>query len=135
MNWNWSDAFVYGPYAVFLLVQILFVRRLGLCIRHQARWALWLLFCFSKFLVFRKLGGSTFSPDFPDWVIWFWDWAYSGAVILFGLTLVFLPRFRWKAGILPSRCLGTFGLGTLERRPSPRCCASRIAVLGSSGRA
>ena len=101
MNWNWSEAFVYGPFAVFLLVQILFVRRLGLRIRHQARWAMWLLFCFSKFLAFKELGGNTFSPEFPDWLIWFWDWAYSGAVILFGLSVVFVFRFRWKVWILP----------------------------------
>lgn len=101
MSWNWSEAFVYGPFAVFLFVQVLFVRRLGLRIRHQARWALWLLFCFSKFLVFKELGGRAFSPDFPDWLIWFWDWAYSGAVILFGLSLVFVFRFPRKAWILP----------------------------------
>lgn len=101
MNWTWSDAFVYGPYAVFLGVQFLFVRRLGLRIRHQARWAMWLLFCLSKFLAFRELGGNAFRPDLPGWLIWFWDWAYSGAVILFGLSLVAFFRFRRKAWVLP----------------------------------
>ena len=111
MNWNWGDAFVYGPYAVFLVVQFLFVRRLGLRIRHQARWAMWLLFCFSKFLAFKELGGGTFSPEFPDWLIWLWDWAYSGAVILFGLSLVFAFRFPRKAWILPLAAWGLSAWG------------------------
>ena len=131
MNFDWSDAFVYGPYVVFLLVQVLFVRRLGLRIRHQARWAMWLLFCFSKFLAFRKLGGSTFSPDFPAWLIWFWDWAYSGAVILFGLTLVFFFRFRWKAGILPLVAWGlsAWGLWNGVRVPGVTQVELRFADL------
>lgn len=98
---NWSDAFVYGPYVVFLFLLFAFVRRLGLCRLHRVCWGGWLLFCFSKFFAFKNLGGSISCPDFPSGLVWFWDWAYSGAVILFGLTLVCAFRFKRKAWILP----------------------------------
>jgi len=104
-------AFTYGPFLFWLLTGFLFVWRLDLRVRGKARWMMVLLLCFSKFLCFRKLGGNVFSPDLPEVLIWLWDWAYSGAVILLGLSVVCLFRFRWKAWFLPIMAWGLSAWG------------------------
>jgi len=108
---SWQTFFTYAPFVFWLLTGILFVRRLDLRLRHQARWMMVLLLCFSKFLVFRELGKSAFSPDLPEVLIWLWDWAYSGAVLLMGLSVVFFFRFRGKAWLLPLAAWGLSAWG------------------------
>ena len=97
---NWKTFFEYAPFVFWAIVCLTFVRRSDLRIRHQAWWMMGLLLCFSKFLCFRGFGGSSFCPELPAILIWVWDWAYSGAVILMGLSILFLLRFRRKAIIL-----------------------------------
>jgi len=108
---NWQTIFIFGPFAFWLLVGLVFVRRLDLRLKHQARWMMVLLLCFSKFLCFREFGGDAFSPDLPDVLIWIWDWAYSGAVILLGLSVVCLFRFRGKVWALPLLAWGLSAWG------------------------
>jgi len=108
---KWQLFFTYGPFVFWLLTGLFFVRRLDLRLRHQARWMMVLLLCFSKFLCFRELGGHAFSPDLPELLIWIWDWAYSGAVILLGLSVVCFFRFRRKVWLLPLVAWGLSALG------------------------
>jgi len=108
---NWQTLFIWLPFLFWLLTGAVFVRRLDLRLRHQARWMMVLLFCFAKFLCFHELGGSAFCPNLPDVLIWFWDWAYSGAVILMGLSVVCLFRFRHKAWALPLLAWGLSAWG------------------------
>ena len=97
--WNW---FCYAPYALFVLTMLTFVVPTCRRIRAQAAWAMLLLLCFSKFLVYRELGGDAFAPWLPEKVIWIWNWGYAGACILCGLGVVTLFfRFRRKVLILP----------------------------------
>ena len=109
---NWRTFFEYAPFAFWVLVCLTFVRRADLRIRHQAWWMMGLLLCFSKFLCFREFGGHSFCPELPALLIWTWDWAYSGAVILMGLSVLFLFRFKRKVIILPLLAWGfsTWGL-------------------------
>jgi len=111
---SWQTLFTYMPFAFWLLTGLLFVRRLDLRLRHQARWMMALLLCFSKFMVFRELGGNVFSPNLPEALIWAWDWAYSGAVILMGLSAVCCFRFRGKAWALPVLAWGLSAWGLWE---------------------
>jgi len=119
---SWHIVFTYLPFAFWLLTGYVFVRRQDLRLRHQAEWMMALLLCFSKFLCFRTLGGSAFSPALPEKLIWLWDWAYSGAVILMGLSVVFFFRFRRKTWILPLVAWGlsTWGLWNGLRVPDVR---------------
>lgn len=50
-----------------------------------------LLACCAKFLCFAQLGGDAFAPELPEKLIWAWNVAYSGAVILAALAVV-----AWK---------------------------------------
>ena len=84
--------FTYFPYAVFVLAMAVFVLRLNLGVRGKAIWAMVLLVCCSKFLCFRELGGHAFTPELPAAVIWTWNWAYSGAMILAAPFLDLLRR-------------------------------------------
>ena len=93
--------FTYFPYAVFALTMATFVLRLRLGIRGKAIWAMVLLACCSKFLCFRELGGHAFTPELPAAVIWAWNWAYSGAMILSVLSLVCFFRFCGRGIVLP----------------------------------
>lgn len=88
--------FTYVPYAVLAVTLFLFVFRLPVRWFWKIAWCVWLLFCCSKFLAFRHFGGETFVPNLPEKVIWFWNWSYSGAMILGAFSVVFLFRFRWK---------------------------------------
>lgn len=99
--------FTYVPYAVLALTAALFVFRLGVRWWGKALWLVWLLFCCSKFLAFRWLGRNVFVPDLPEGLIWFWNWAYSGAMILSVLVVVLFWRFRRKGTIL---ALAAWGL-------------------------
>jgi len=108
---NWQTLFIWLPFVFWPLAGMLFVRRLGLPVRLQAWWMMVLLVCFSKFLCFHELGGSAFSPDLPEKLVWTWDWAYSGAVILLGLSLLLFPRFRGKAWVLPILAWGLSAWG------------------------
>ena len=100
MSWI-QQAFVYGPFGVFALTYVLFVRSAASSVRARALWAIALLFSFSKFFCFRQLGYSAFCPELPQTLIWFWDWAYSGAFILFALSVPLCFRFRPKKYVLP----------------------------------
>jgi len=108
---NWQTLFTWIPFVFWPLTGVLFVRRLGLRVRHQAWWMMALLACFSKFLCFHALGGSAFSPNLPEKLVWVWDWAYSGAVILLGLSVVLFFRFRGKAWVLPILAWGLSAWG------------------------
>ena len=94
--------FTYLPYLFFALTVAVFVLpRFPRSIRTQACWYMALLLCFSKFLGFAKLGGDSFSPELPALVIWIWDWAYSGAVILMTLaTVVWLARLVLRRRVI-----------------------------------
>ena len=118
---NWITVFTYVPFAVFALTFALFVLPQKLTTKAQARWAMFLLFCFAKFLCFAAFGGHAFSPDLPELLIWFWDWLYSGAMILFALALVTVfVRRRWKLWALPAMAWGlsAWGLYNGVRVPS-----------------
>lgn len=93
--------FTYVPFAVFAVTFFLFVWRSGFGRFGMSAWTVWLLFCCSKFLAFWKLGGNVFVPDLPEKVIWFWNWAYSGSMILGGLSVVFFFKFRNRKLALP----------------------------------
>lgn len=92
--------FIYVPYVVLAMTLFLYVFRLPVRRRGKAVWCVWLSFCCSKFMAFKCLGGETFVPAFPEKLIWFWNWAYSGAMILGVLSVVLFFRFRWKGRIL-----------------------------------
>lgn len=97
-----KTVFCYAPYAFFALALLTFVLRCRLGVRGQALWSAVLLACFSKFLVYRSLGGDAFNPELPEIVLWVWNAAYSGAVILSVLSLAtcFL-RLPGRVVILP----------------------------------
>ena len=119
--------FVYAPFAVFVLLALTYILpacrgwRIGQ--RGQASIAAFLLFCCSKFLGYQMFGGDAFNPDLPQWLIWTWNWLYSGAMILFALSLVlfFVPR-RVKAILLPALAwlLSAWGVWNGVKIPSVR---------------
>jgi len=111
---NWIPIFTYAPFGVCVLTFLLFVLRAGLTTRAQAIWLMVLLLAFSKFLCFAALGGHAFSPDLPEVVIWLWDGLYSGAVILFALSILFFFRFRSKVWLLPLAALSLSAWGLYE---------------------
>jgi len=81
-------------------------------VRAQAIWAMVLLACFSKFFCYRELGGDAFTPELPERVIWFWNWAYSGACILALLAvLTVLVRIPKRAVALPLAAWGLSAWG------------------------
>lgn len=127
---NWQTLFIWLPFVFWPLAGVLFVRRLGLRIRHQAWWMMALLACFSKFLCFRELGGSAFSPDLPEKLVWAWDWAYSGAVILLGLSVVLFFRFRGKAWVLPILAWGLSAWGLWDGLRVPDVKEVELAFEG-----
>lgn len=101
--------FTYVPYAVLIVTVLVFVLRLRAKWWAKLAWTGWLAFCCSKFLVFQKWGGETFVPDLPEKTIWFWNWAYSGAMILCLLSVVFFFGFRRKGLVL---ALAAWGLSS-----------------------
>lgn len=100
------------PYVLFVLTMLMFVLRCRFGVRGQAIWSMVLLICFSKFLVYSELGGDAIVPWMPEGVIWFWNWGYSGACILFLLgALTFFWRFPRKGLVLPLLAWGLAACG------------------------
>jgi len=96
-----KSLFTYMPYVTFAITFWLFVRRCRFGRVARRAWTLWLLFCCSKFFCFSRLGGDAFYPEFPESLVWFWNWAYSGSLILLTLSFVWWHRSRrWLLPIL-----------------------------------
>lgn len=93
-------AFTFVPYAIFLLALFCFVLRLKTLWLAKAVLALWLFACCSIYVVYERSGFSPFYPEFPPGLIWIWDWAYLGAMLLCALSLLCWPSFRHKGKIL-----------------------------------
>jgi len=94
--------FSYLPYAAFLVAYFGFVRRAGFGKVAQVVWTIALLACLSKFICFDLIGGHIFYPEFPEKLVWLWNAAYSGAIILAVLSvLTFLWNGRAKRFLLP----------------------------------
>jgi predicted MPP superfamily phosphohydrolase len=101
MKFDMKEIFTYAPFAALAISFFTFILRAKLRFFPKVLWTLWLLLCFSKFYCFGKFGGHVFYPEFPQAVIILWDVAYSGAVILTLLSILFIFRFRFKAVLLP----------------------------------
>ena len=98
--------FTYAPFAIFALLVPAYIvptcRTWRIGPRGQASIAAFLLLCCSKFLCYMAFGGDAFNPELPQWLIWTWNWLYSGAMILFVVSLVqFLVPRRVRGVLLP----------------------------------
>lgn len=124
--------FIWLPFAAFFVTLATFVLPCRFRVRGQAVWAMVLLAAFSMFLCFASLGGDAFNPILPEKVIWIWNWAYSGALILmllsFGWQIARLV-FRGIRGRFPpdgrlalpvlAGALSAFGMYNGIRPPEP----------------
>ena len=91
------------PFIVWALTCLAFVRPSRLGKAAKGVWCGVLLVCFGKFLWFKLLGGDAFVPDLPEKLIWFMNWFYSGAFVLFALAAVSLRlQFKFKMLLLPA---------------------------------
>lgn len=88
--------FVYFPFFILFLNYCFFVKPLTASKWLRLPLLLLLGVCASKFLVFREFYGDAFAPVAPEHVLWAWNWAYSGFVILLPLAVLarifFIPR-------------------------------------------
>lgn len=114
--------FTEAPFAVFAATALLFVLRLRNRWWVKVVWTAWLAFCCSIFWAFRRLGHANMCPDFPEFLIWFWSWAYCGAMMLAGLSVVCCIRFRRWAVVLPTVAWGlsAWGLWNGVKPPAVR---------------
>ena len=99
------------PLVVAALTMFTFVLPAKVGVRAKARWAMVLLACASRGIVYASFGsGSARAPDLPQWLLWFWDWACSGLYLLFLLSLVWWVR-RGRLVVLPVLAWGLAALG------------------------
>lgn len=125
--------FVYFPFLILLLNYRFFVRPLT-----SSRWlrlplVLALAACAAKFLAFRELYADAFSPEAPERVIWAWDWAYSGFMLLLPLAVIArllnLPRSMLLLLPLVSWGLSARGLYNGIHPPEPVVYELEYATL------
>lgn len=98
------------PLVVFALTALTFLWPMKARVRTKARWAMWLLFCASRGVVYKYLGGAEQAPSLPEPVLWFWDWACSGLYLLFAFSLFWWVR-RARHVVLPLAAWGLAALG------------------------
>ena len=98
------------PLAVAFLATLTFVLPSKMRIRAKALWMMALLACASRGIVYDAFGGSAQAPDLPEWLLWVWDWACSGLLLLFLLSLVWWVR-RGRAVVLPVAAWGLAAYG------------------------
>ena len=46
-------------------------------------WTLFLFGCASRGIVYKAWGGNAQAPELPELLLWIWDWACSGLILLF----------------------------------------------------
>ena len=103
------------PFIAALLLYRFFVVPAVRGVRARAIWLMAMLLPASKFVVFAAFGGNAFAPELPEKLIWFWNWAYSGMMILCAFA-------EPKCAIIPTNISMTgSGAGTsLSPQTSPR---------------
>ena len=98
------------PVVVALFTILTFVRPARMRVRAKAIWSMVLLACAMRGVVYEALGGSAQAPDFPEKLLWVWDWACSGLFILLVLSLVWRVQ-KWRVAVLPVLAWGIAAIG------------------------
>lgn len=98
------------PLVVALLTFFTFVLPSRMRFGRKTIWTMVLFACASRGVVYQSLGGSAQAPEFPEWLLWIWDWACSGLFMLFLLSLVWRV-FKWRTVVLPVFSWGLAALG------------------------
>ena len=85
--------FSFFPFVILLVAVMTWLRPLRLGRTAFAIWLLALGAASAKFVCFWLAGGAPFAPELPERLIWAWNWAYSGFLILAALgTIDWLSR-------------------------------------------
>ena len=127
MTISTEDVVKFLPLVVAALPMLTFVLPAKVGVRAKAIWAMVLLACASRGIVYASFGnGSARAPDLPQWLLWVWDWACSGLYLLFLLSLVWWVR-RGRLVVLPVLAWGLAALGMANVLMLP---AVREAELG-----
>ncbi|MBR2837682.1 MAG: metallophosphoesterase [Kiritimatiellae bacterium] len=101
---------MFVPVVVALLTTLTFVVPSRLGVRAKAIWAMALLACASRGLVYAAFGGSPQAPYMPAWLLWIWDWACSGLFFLFVFSLFWRVQ-KWRMVALPVLAWGLAAVG------------------------
>ena len=105
--------FVAAALAYFAIVHPSKLKRGG-----RLAWAIVLLLTASRSLVFQTLGGSIFTPNFPELVVWAWYFACSALYILLGLR-IFWWTPRGRTTLLPALAVVIAAWGVWEGFRAP----------------
>lgn len=84
----YKAVFMVLPFVFLTLTVRMWLRPLALGAQARRLWFAWLAISAAKFVAFAALGGDAFCPELPAPLIWVWNWAYSGLVILCALAVV-----------------------------------------------
>jgi hypothetical protein len=97
------EILTYQPLFFAVALVFTFVRRCRMGLAARVAWTAAIFVCAVKFVFFEFVGGSAFSPELPEKLIWAWNWAYSGMclLLLLSILLFFLPP-RVKLFALPA---------------------------------
>ena len=98
------------PVVVAVLATLTLVLPSRMRIRAKAIWAMVLLACASRGIVYDAMGGSAQAPNLPEWLLWVWDWACAGLFLLLPMSLVWWVR-RGRAVVLPVAAWGLAAYG------------------------
>lgn len=98
------------PLVVAFLTFFTFVLPLRMRVGGKTVWTMVIFACASRGLVYQAFGGSAHAPEFPEWLLWIWDWANSGLMLLFLFSLVWRIR-KWRAVLLPILAWGLAAVG------------------------
>ena len=107
------------PLIVALLTMLTFVKPTEKRVRARAIWAMVLFACAARGVVYEAFGGSAQAPDFPEMLLWVWDWACSGLFILFLLSLIWRVQ-KWRMVILPVLAWGIAAVGFVNGLKLPQ---------------
>ena len=76
-------------------------------------WTLFLFGCASRGIVYKAWGGNAQAPELPELLLWIWDWACSGLILLFLFSAVWRVR-HWRAVVLPILAWGLAAIGFMN---------------------
>ncbi len=108
----------YLPLAAAAIAFVAIVVPSNLKTRARAIWAIVLLLAGSRGIVFKSLGNSYFTPNFPEAVVWAWYVASAALFILLVLRLFWWTK-RGRTTILPALALLLAAWGAWEGFRAP----------------
>ncbi len=107
------------PVAAWVLAVVCYVLPSRFRLRMKLLWILVLALALSKYFCFEAIGGDALVPVLPERLIWAWDWAATGGILLAIFSVCWWVRVGRRV-VLPLAAWGLAAVGVWNSLSLPQ---------------